>query len=319
MLCRKPILVNRNKFFKKRPDIAHALVDELPSVPVPCGQCLACRINKRRQWTTRLLLEFINHDKTAFVTLTYSPENLVFASDDFCHPEGVLEKRHIQLFLKSLRKRFSDRRIRFYACGEYGPNGTHRPHYHLILFGVSAEELDPDWFYFAGKSGPCKPNYCRNTPLFSIWKKGIVHVGEVTPDSIAYVAGYVTSKITRKGDGRRPEFNLMSRMPGLGLAAITDLARHLQKVSESSGQPITARKISLDGRYWPLGRYILQVLRRISDIRDGTEEYTAVVVDAFRTAQQQGIDFLTYLVESDNQRYANLEKRQQLFRKRKNL
>lgn len=319
MLCRKPILVNRNKYYKKRPDIAHALQDELPAIPVPCGQCLACRINKRRQWTTRLLLEYAHHDKASFVTLTYSPENLVFASGDYSHPEGVLEKRHVQLFLKSLRKKFSDRRIRFYACGEYGPRHTHRPHYHLILFGVSADELDKDWFYFAGKSGPVRPNFCRHTPLYDLWKRGIVHVGEVTPDSIAYVAGYVTSKLTRKGDGRKPEFSLMSRMPGIGLRAVTDLAQQLQKVSESSGQSFAPRKISIDGRYWPLGRYILQVLRRVSDIRDGTEEYTAVVVDAFRTAQQQGTDFLTYLIESDEQRYANLEKRQQIFKQRKNL
>ena len=42
----------------------------------PCGQCLSCRITKRRKWVTRMILESRDYgDKQSFITLTYSPEN----------------------------------------------------------------------------------------------------------------------------------------------------------------------------------------------------------------------------------------------------
>ena len=43
---------------------------------VPCGQCLACRINRRREWLARLHLEALDHDVVLFATLTYSDEFL---------------------------------------------------------------------------------------------------------------------------------------------------------------------------------------------------------------------------------------------------
>ena len=52
-----------------------------------------------------------------------------------------LRKRDFQLFMKRLRKKYSDDRIRFYACGEYGSE-TFRPHYHAILFGLHLDDLE---------------------------------------------------------------------------------------------------------------------------------------------------------------------------------
>lgn len=299
-----------------RPD-----VDAKEGLPFGCGQCLACRINKRRQWTLRLLLEFTQHEKATFVTLTYAPENLPTVLDDSGCPQGVLQKRHVQLFLKRLRKVLDEKygsKIRYYCAGEYGPNNTHRPHYHLILFGVSPDELDPDWYFFNGKSGPLPAHLggFRTSLLYDAWKLGIVHVGEVNEHSIGYTAGYVTSKLTRKGDGRTPEFALMSRMPGLGLTPLFDVARHLQAVSSHSSGPVNPRQIHLNGHMWPSGRYVLSKLRVICDIRDGLEEYIANCANAYRTAEQQGTDFLAYIVESQSQTFRNLETKQRIFRKR---
>lgn len=209
--------------------------------------------------------------------------------------------------------------IRFYACGEYGPNNTQRPHYHLIIFGVDADELDPDWFYFLGKSGPVRKDFCRDTLLYRLWKYGVVHVGEATSHSIGYCAGYVTSKLTRKGDGYTPEFHVMSRMPGLGLKAYADIARYLQKVSQHHLENGTARQIRFDGHLWPAGRLLLQKLRRISDFSPSDEEFTASLIADYRQSQQQGVDFLTYLVQSDDQRFRNLEARQKLFKQRSKI
>lgn len=316
MLCKKPYIRVRDGLSVKvrvyRPD-----VDKKDGLPFGCGQCLACRINKRRQWTLRLLLEYTKHAKTAYITLTYSAEHLPLHVDDTDGTQGVLCKRDVQLFLKRLRKHFNDRRIRYYCAGEYGPNNTHRPHYHLILFGVSADELDSDYFFFNGRSGPCpEQGGMRHTLLYDLWQYGIVHVGEVTDHSIGYVCGYVTSKLTRQGDGRTPEFSLQSRMPGLGLEALFDVTRHLQALSSYSIEPVSSRQIHVNGHLWPAGRYVLSKLRVISDIRDGTEEYIASCAALYRESQQQGADFLSYLVDSHAQQFKNLERKEHIFRKR---
>ena len=98
---------------------------------VPCGKCLACSSNYRRDWVARMLLESQAHSDSVFITLTYSDENLP--------DRGSLVKRDLQLFLKRLRRRL-DRlnrdKIRYFACGEYGDN-TNRPHYHAIIWNLS--------------------------------------------------------------------------------------------------------------------------------------------------------------------------------------
>lgn len=193
--------------------------DALGATPFPCGQCLPCRINKRRVWTLRLMLEAYFYEKMSFVTLTYSDDNLRYNADGL----SVLDKRDCQLWLKRLRKHFDRTGIRYYLAGEYGSR-THRPHYHVILFGVSPDELDPQWVSFDGKSGGVQGISRRTTPLSTTWKLGLVHVGTVTRDSIQYVAGYVTKKFTKKGDSLVPEFTLQSRNPGIGAQALLELS-----------------------------------------------------------------------------------------------
>lgn len=316
MFCKKPITVPKAKFFKNRLDKLQD-PNTLPEYVVPCGQCLACRINKRRQWTLRLLLEFTQHEKASFITLTYDPQYLPVSDASGKVGRGVLCKRDVQLFLKKLRKRFDDRKIRYYCAGEYGPGKTKHPHYHIILFGIDADELDEDWFYFRGRSGPCpEQRGMRHTPLYDTWQYGIVHVGEVNAHSIAYVAGYVTSKMTRKGDGYTPEFALMSRMPGIGREPLFDIARHLQALSPYCDEPFDPRQIHCDGKLWPSGRYILDTLRIISDIRDGTEEYCASLAADYRAAQQQGIGLLSFLVAKNEQAFLDLEAKEKIFRQR---
>lgn len=183
-------------------------------------------------------LELRFHECASFVTLTYSPENL---PDD-----GSVQVEHLQLFLKRLRKALEPRRIRFYAVGEYGER-TMRPHYHLILYGVPMTE---------GKL------------LSATWGLGLVHVGEVTPHSIQYTAGYVTKKMTKAGDprlgGRKPEFATMSRKPGLGVGAVDLLARSLMTETGSAGLQALGdvpHTVRLEGKEMPLGGVFIGKLR----------------------------------------------------------
>ena len=45
-------------------------------VPIPCGQCIGCRIDYSKQWATRCMLESQYHDENYFLTLTYDELNV---------------------------------------------------------------------------------------------------------------------------------------------------------------------------------------------------------------------------------------------------
>lgn len=170
---------------------------------VPCGHCVACRLNYSRMWAIRLMHEKRLHKETCFATLTYDDAHLP--------KNGTLVKEDVQLFLKRYRENYGTK-IRYYLSGEYGDEHG-RPHYHAILFGVSRED--------AGK--------IRHT-----WGKGRIHVGDVTQDSCNYVSGYIVKKLC--GDamvlyedaGIIPEFALMSRKPGIGYDYIKKYADEIR-------------------------------------------------------------------------------------------
>lgn len=160
---------------------------------LPCGRCVGCRVSKAREWAIRCTFEAAQHDHSSFVTLTYD--------DEHCPPQ--LRKADLSGWVKRVRARV-DTRFKFFACGEYGER-TARPHYHALVFGLREAALFQD-----------------------CWKFGFTRTDEVTPASIAYVAGYVSKKYgsvpqprewvnTETGEviEAQPEFRLMSRRPGI--------------------------------------------------------------------------------------------------------
>ena len=93
---------------------------------VPCGRCFECKVAKSTEWSNRIALEAMEHEENCFITLTYDNQYL---------PENnSLRRKDLQDFIKRLRRRYEDRKIRYFYCGEYGSKGL-RPHYHMILFG----------------------------------------------------------------------------------------------------------------------------------------------------------------------------------------
>lgn len=122
---------------------------------------MACRIAKTREWSTRIIHEMDYFPKNSFVTLTYCDETLP--------KDGSIHKEELVKFFKRLRKDLGSRKIKYFACGEYGEK-TGRPHYHSIIFGLGSEEKEL---------------------LRSAWSKGFIYSGSVTYDSARYVAGYV--------------------------------------------------------------------------------------------------------------------------------
>lgn len=103
---------------------------------VPCGKCVLCLKAKRLEWSMRVLHELCSHDSSIFITLTYR--------DEFLPANGSLVKEDLQKFFKRLRKSLGDRKIRYFAAGEYGDK-TARPHYHAIIFGMDLTDIDKQY------------------------------------------------------------------------------------------------------------------------------------------------------------------------------
>lgn len=185
-------------------------------IKVPCSACVGCRADRAGDWAVRSMHEAAMHPQNCFITLTFDDEHL---------PETYsVHKRTYQLFQKKLRKHCHPKTIRFYACGEYGPENL-RPHYHALIFNHDFPDKKPY------KKTPQGDQLYTSEKLSTLWGFGFCTTGDVTYQSAGYVAQYVQKKIT--GDKAthhylrtnpvsgaivqvEPEFSLQSRNPGLG-------------------------------------------------------------------------------------------------------
>lgn len=219
----------------------------------PCGRCMACRINKKRLWTHRMILESYCHASSLFVTLTYNDENLP--------PDLSVHPKHVQLFLKRLRKAISPTKIRYFAVGEYGDKSW-RPHYHLAIFGIGLE---------------------HEKTIQDCWKFGFTMCGDLNPKSAGYIAGYVTKKMTANDDERllrddgvylHPEFIRMSLKPGLGFPALEKI---LDVMKSSIGDKLpdgdVPKALRHGNQIFPLGRYLRKKLREMYNFSDDYVEF----------------------------------------------
>lgn len=152
---------------------------------VPCGRCAFCLATRRSDWSTRLEYEAKLHLDRAFVTLTYADAHLTWKNS-----KSQLVKSDLQKWFKKVRK--AGYKVRYYAVGEYGSK-THRPHYHVLLFGFVPESV-----------------------IRSSWSLGMVHIGKVTQASISYCLKYMVNGSGMDMRGREKPYNTMSRRPGLG-------------------------------------------------------------------------------------------------------
>lgn len=185
------------------------------SLTLRCGQCIGCRLKRSKDWAIRCMHECQMHPYSSFVTLTYDPL--------FLPNNGSLTYVDFQRFMYRVRKRLG--KVRFFMCGEYGDKG--RPHFHAILFGVHFGDRE----YFRTLSSGHK--IYRSASLESLWPHGYSSIGEVSFESAAYVARYITKKVTgeladdhyRRVDPDSgevynlvPEFCHMSLKPGIGFS-----------------------------------------------------------------------------------------------------
>jgi hypothetical protein len=154
------------------------------------------------------------HKYNTLLTLTYADEALPTDSE--------LNKRDLQLFLKRLRRAIAPLRIRYFGDGEYGKKKGKRgknPHYHIILFGISASEV--------------------SRVISRVWTYGQTDMKNI--DGIAkvaaYVSGYVLKEAIYARKAKQAPFRLMSRgckgEGGIGYQWIRD---HKEQVRENNGR-----------------------------------------------------------------------------------
>lgn len=144
---------------------------------VPCGRCMCCMVSRRMVLSKLANYELQQCYKrglgSSFLTLTYNPDSVPFASGT---PYTTLEKSALQKFLKRFRRNseyygFSEK-FKYLACGEYGSNGTCRPHYHIVMLGVT--------------------DVLAKTFSEKCWKNGFVQVGSLRSGGVDYITKYLT-------------------------------------------------------------------------------------------------------------------------------
>ncbi|UPW41003.1 replication initiator protein [Sigmofec virus UA08Rod_5824] len=197
---------------------------------IPCGHCIECRLSQSREWANRMVCEAYYHKASWFLTLTY--DNLSVPVSYYPDPDTgealpalTLVKRDCQLFVKRLRKQLDyyghSEHIRYYLAGEYGDK-THRPHYHMVVFGLDFGVLPAEYAPVKLRESRLGYGYYESSLIDKCWPYGIHILAPANWQTCAYVARYVCTKLG--GDCKdfytihaiEPEFALMSRKPGLG-------------------------------------------------------------------------------------------------------
>lgn len=243
------------------------------------------------------MLEAAQHRSNAFVTLTY---------DDMHLPkDGCVHPRVMQLFIKGLRNRGYS--FRYYAVGEYGER-SNRPHYHVALFNFPQ--------CHRGQTDLTKAVCCRVcTDVALAWKRmGACQVAFLEPASAAYIAGYVTKKITRGPLPKQlsPEFQRVSLRPGLGYSAMYDVANVLLSHNLEEDLEDVPTSLQHGPVKQPLGRYLRQNLRKMLG-RDEKcppqvlEKLASEVQDVRQAAFDNSESFAGALVKANIGAVRNLE------------
>ncbi len=136
--------------------------------------------------------EASSYKNNSFLTLTYRDKRdcteAQLQSKMHLPDSNSLVKSHFQKFMKRLRKKYPETKIRYFHCGEYGEKNN-RPHYHACLFNLAF----PDEVLYSHNQG--NPLYTSKT-LEKLWQRGFCTIGSLTYESAKYVSGYILKKIT---------------------------------------------------------------------------------------------------------------------------
>lgn len=153
-------------------------------IPLPCGCCLSCKIDRRSLWEMRLKSEWQKYQRCAFVRLSYDDFHLPYGKDGL-YPS--LNRSDVHKFLDNIRNKLKyydfkgmlnnpDVRkgvrpdFKYFVVGEYGEDKG-RPHYHVIFFGLDFQQA--------------------KKLIQTTWKKGFTDVRPLKSGGIRYVLKYI--------------------------------------------------------------------------------------------------------------------------------
>lgn len=239
-----------------------------------CGQCMPCRINKKREWSARLMLEASAYPFNSFVTLTYDEAHVP--------ANGSLSRDHYRRFTHRLG-------FRYYGVGEYGSRSL-RPHYHLIVFNFPTTAETSEW-------------------IQRRWGKGFTSTVDCSPALVNYITGYCAKKLSKVDDPRLapgciPEFSTMSRRPGIATQFVEVLAQRQAREDVVNNRDISDQ-IRIDGKRYSLGQTIREKIRKRVGVPDSWK------TDRGRNALDWAVRCLEHpelLLDKEAKRGAQLER-----------
>lgn len=195
---------------------------------IPCGKCIACRLERSRQDAVRCVHEASLYKKNSFITLTYNDENLKSSKLQYvdfqlfvkklrsyiyeeelkkCFPNVETQEERRSLYRRStdeFREDFKRRtRVSIFCTGEYGDRRK-RPHWHFLLFNWRPSDLSDSHTNERGDEA------FKSKSLELLWGQGFVDVGSVTFESASYCARYAAKKLVHGKDGTH-DYNPISR------------------------------------------------------------------------------------------------------------
>lgn len=221
--CLEPQVLNYQQ--RKRPNF--------PEMMIPCGKCQQCQRVRQKRWIGKIMLEQIHWQDThmtspgLFMTLTYSQDALstILSDHDLCLLERVkicsksglqALRQDFQKFMKRWRKR-TKVPVRFISSLEFGTQKG-RPHWHAIMWmenpcgSMSRSELMHSSF---------------KALLTEVWRNGHVQLDQVRRAQIAYVAKYITKKISLPDGTWLSTPFLFSNRPGIAHFKLKQMAETL--------------------------------------------------------------------------------------------
>lgn len=182
---------------------------------VPCRKCTQCLEQRRSSIKSRMLLE------QYFQGDDYPPVHLTLTYREGCVPSTGVSRSDLVLFLNRF-KTYAKRNgyfhpIRHAGFSEYGSDDrySHRPHYHVILFGIPRTDGNPDAFRKLV------------SVIRSAWKFGGFHLSFPPVNKLAYVCKYaLKDSLVPPPAGLMPNFYTLS-VHGGGLGCPTGRAHEI--------------------------------------------------------------------------------------------
>ena len=303
MQCTSPMRIKNPDRFKFKKPFENVGSEWLE---LPCGHCLCCRRERRMELTLLQCCEASLYDDNWFLTLTYRP------LPDGSSPVS-LDKRHLSAYLESMRHycRYNlHKPFRFFACGEYGDLYA-RPHYHLSIFGLSADDLSLSVsddvslsarrFLDVGRLRYCHTaskdangNYCWQSPVVAArWPYGNHQIYRACRETFQYVAGYASKKLY--GDDAR-EFELTGRIRPYSVQSRPSIGypwfdRYYQSLSQPCGDKLVNDTLSISGYEWKIPRIFDKWLRgRYMATRHGDQSARADDIKRLRQLSMLGYE-----------------------------